>query len=190
MSVSSILNSNGKIPASLIEGGVDPTGTPTLAEVLNENNDANALFIDDCGGVVLTNGAGTPSKITLTSNPQPGGASSTQCLFVGDGLNILTDASCKNLWLGGTATDVKLSTQNGNDPAGVATEILNITDYNNGTAGINCASAFIGYLQVQSPDNRIYFEQNLNTGAVGATAGRIPIICGGTTYYLQVYASP
>lgn len=190
MSVSQILDVNGKISENYLPSNAG--GVPTLAEVLNEDNDGENLFINNLGGLELSNGAGVgPAIATLTAQYVPGTNPGTgNVLNVEDKNGDLCDIQVNHIYLGGPSVDIKFSTQNGTDPAGNTSEILNITDYSNGTACINCASAFIGDLQIQNGQNVIYFLQNLNTGAVGATAGRIPVICGGTTYYLQVYASP
>jgi hypothetical protein len=48
MSVSQILNSNGKIPSSLVDGGGSgPATIPPLVSVLTVGADAGNLFIDN-----------------------------------------------------------------------------------------------------------------------------------------------
>jgi hypothetical protein len=204
MSVSQILNSNGKIPSSLVDGGGSgPATIPPLVSVLTVGNSAGNLSMDNIGFLQLSDGGSTPEIVQLESKFQgeisiPNPTVKIPYLELTDSLSgnvgITTSegsfdyvACVSGVYLGPSSADILLSTIAGTDPTGAAIETLQIRDWNGGTAQVDCAAAQIGNLLIQSGQNQIYFSQGLNATPVGSTAGRLPIVLGGSTYYLQVF---
>jgi hypothetical protein len=204
MSVSQILNSNGKIPSSLVDGGGSgPATIPPLVSVLTVGPDAGNLFIDNLGGIQISDGAGTPKIIQETSllgggNSIPNPTVKIPYLDLTDSLSgnvgISTSegafdylACVSGLYLGPSSADIKLTTIAGLDPTGAPMETLQIMNWGGGSAQIDCAAAQIGNLLIQSSQNQIYFTKSLDSTTVGAAAGRLPIVLGSNTFFLQVF---
>ena len=174
------------IVCSTINGNpVNPGGGENLTQTLTVGNNANNLSIENLQILNLQNPGNTSSVDIKT--------------LAGDVLTIVKGGSgvSANVTAGsiqGTqlklidANNITLDNTAGTDPSGNLVNTLNVTNGSGGSAQINVGSAQIGLLEIQSSQNQIYFLQALNTTAVGAPAGRLPVILNGVTYYLQVFS--
>jgi hypothetical protein len=192
MSVSQILNSNGKIPSSLIEGGGSgPSSIPPLVSVLSIGNDASYNPIYNVSSLSLGNlsiggsltletkqgnnfGPNSQFELNLISS-QSGGLGDIACSGLGSE-RILT----RNLFLpspSGNTTNTISTLEN-------STLNFNSSNFSN-IGSVSCVS--LNVQSVESIGGSIRIDGPLILDVDGPQTNAIRCICVSNTYDLGIY---